>query len=85
LAAIRPKLENYHGARHNITQQILYKSRIPYLRAEKWISAELYQMISRDVSKIVAEDREKLNLIWQLADEYLEFQSLEEMLFGQRS
>ncbi|MBJ6726001.1 AAA family ATPase [Geomesophilobacter sediminis] len=67
-----------------ITLQILEKSEIPFIRAEQWVSAELYQMISRDVSKIVAEDREKLDLIRQLAEEHLNFGTMEEIFFSDR-
>lgn len=63
----------------NITQQILDRSRIPYLRAEKQISAELYQRINRDVSNIVAEDKEKLDLIRTLAEKTLDFEQIDEL------
>jgi hypothetical protein len=46
------------------------------MRTEKWTSAELYQAISRDVSKIVAEDREKLDLIRTLAETSLDFDAI---------
>ena len=60
-----------------ITQQILDKSKIPYLRAENSITADLYQTINRDVSKIIAEDREKLDLIYCLAEKTLDFDAIE--------
>jgi BioD-like phosphotransacetylase family protein len=62
-----------------VTQKILDKSRIPFMRAEKWTSAELYQIISRDVSKIVAQDREKLDLIRTLAESSLDFDAIDEL------
>jgi hypothetical protein len=62
---------------NEITQEILDKSEIPYLRAEKSISADLYQRINSDISKIVAEDREKLDLIFSLAESTLDFDALD--------
>jgi hypothetical protein len=66
-----------------ITQQILDRSRIPYLRTQKHSTAELYRIITEDVSKITAEDSEKLNLVRRLAEERLDFEALES-LFDQR-
>jgi uncharacterized protein len=60
-----------------LTQQILDNSNIPYLRAEKSITADLYQTINRDVSKIIPEDREKLDLIRALADKTLDFDAID--------
>jgi uncharacterized protein len=62
---------------NELTQQILDNSKIPYLRAEKSISADLYQTINKDVSKVVAEDREKLDLIRALAEETLDFDAID--------
>ncbi len=62
-----------------ITQQILDKSRIPYMREEERTSAELYQIIGKDVSKIIAEDTEKLDLIRSLADKSLNFEAIDQL------
>ncbi len=62
-----------------ITQQILQKSRLPYIREEERTSAELYQIIGKDVSKIIAEDTEKLDLIRSLADKSLDFQAIDDL------
>ena len=62
-----------------ITQQILDKSRIPYLRDEKSVSADLYQVINKDVAKIIARDKEKLELIRSLAEETLDFDAIDEL------
>jgi dethiobiotin synthetase len=67
-----------------ITQQILDKSNIPYLRAEKMITADLYQTINKDVSKIIAEDKEKLDLIRSLAEDRFDFDAIDD-LFATRS
>jgi uncharacterized protein len=64
---------------NEITQQILDKSKIPYMRAENTISANLYQKINKDVSKIVAEDSEKLDLIFTLAEKRLDFDAIDEL------
>lgn len=60
-----------------ITQEILDNSKIPYMRAEKMISADLYQTINKDVSNIVAADREKLDLIRTLAEDRFDFDALD--------
>lgn len=62
---------------YDITRQILDKSEIPYLRAEGSVSADLYQVINKDVSKTVAEDREKLDLIRTLAENTLDFDAID--------
>lgn len=62
-----------------VTQQILDKSKIPYLRAEKSVTAELYQTIRKDVSKITADDKEKLNLIRHLAEEIIDFDTIDDL------
>lgn len=62
-----------------ITQQILDKSRIPYMRAEKMITADLYQTINKDVSNIVPQDKEKLDLIRALAEDRFDFNALDEL------
>jgi len=62
-----------------ITQEILDKSKIPYMHAEGKITADLYQKINKDVSNIVAEDREKLDLIRALADDRLDFDAIDEL------
>jgi hypothetical protein len=62
-----------------ITRQILDKSRIPYLREEELTSAELYQIIGRDVAKIIAEDTEKLDLIRSLAEKSLDFTAIDNL------
>jgi dethiobiotin synthetase len=51
-----------------ITQQILDRSNIPYLRTQSHTTAELYQIITEDVSKLTAEDTEKLSLVRSLAE-----------------
>ena len=63
-----------------ITQQILDDSNIPYIRAERQVSAELYRKITKDVAKITSEDKEKLNLIWKLSADEFNFNVIDELL-----
>jgi BioD-like phosphotransacetylase family protein len=51
-----------------ITQQILDRSDIPYLRTQSQTTAELYRLITEDVSKLTPHDTEKLALVWGLAE-----------------
>ena len=60
-----------------ITQRIIDRSNIPYLRTDQHSTAELYRIITEDVSKITAEDAEKLNLIRSMADESLDFDAID--------
>lgn len=64
-----------------ITQRILDRSNIPYIRAVTSTTAELYRIITEDVSKITAEDKEKLALIRSLAEKELDFESIDS-IFG---
>ena len=61
----------------DITQRILDRSNIPYMRTEAHTTAELYRIITEDVSKITAEDREKLALIRSLAERDLDFTAID--------
>jgi hypothetical protein len=60
-----------------ITQRILDWSEIPYLRAESRTTADLYRTITEDVSKLTAEDTEKLDLVRELAELRFEFEALD--------
>lgn len=60
-----------------ITQKILDRSKIPYMRTEVQTTAELYKIITEDVSKITGEDKEKLDLIRELAEKELDFATLD--------
>ena len=56
-----------------ITQMILDRSKIPYLRTKDNTTAELYSIVTEDVSKITAADSEKLGLIRSLAESHIDF------------
>ena len=60
-----------------ITQRIIDRSNIPYLRTQQHSTAELYRVITEDISKITAEDTEKLDLVRALAEERLDFDALD--------
>jgi hypothetical protein len=60
-----------------ITQQILDRSNIPYLRTQSHTTAELYQLITEDVSKLTAEDTEKIALVRSLAESNFDFDALD--------
>ncbi|MEZ4484613.1 MAG: hypothetical protein R2864_08455 [Syntrophotaleaceae bacterium] len=62
-----------------VTQQILDRSRIPYIRAENYSSAEVFSAIANDVAKINAEDREKIVLLQSLAETELDFDAIDEI------
>jgi BioD-like phosphotransacetylase family protein len=62
-----------------ITQMILDRSNIPYMRTEEHTTAELYRIITEDVSKITAADTEKLGLIRRLAETHIDFDLLDSL------
>ncbi|MFZ2950661.1 MAG: cobyrinic acid a,c-diamide synthase, partial [Desulfuromonadaceae bacterium] len=62
-----------------ITQMILDRSNIPYMRTEEYTTAELYRLITEDVSKITAADTEKLALIRNLAETHIDFDLLDRL------
>ncbi|MCK4536328.1 MAG: AAA family ATPase [Desulfuromonadales bacterium] len=59
-----------------ITQTILDNSNLPFMRAEQ-TTADVFDTVTRDVSKITAEDTEKITLIQSLAEEYLDFDRID--------
>lgn len=60
-----------------ITQRILDRSDVPYLRTHTHTTAELHRLITEDVSKITSEDSEKLELLRSLAEQRLDFDLLD--------
>ena len=61
----------------NITQQIIDRSNIPYLRTTGHTTGQLYRTINEDVYKLQAEDKEKIDMIKKLAEERLDFDKLD--------
>lgn len=62
-----------------ITQKIVDKSGIPYMRAGR-TSTTVFEIVKEDVSKVVAEDTEKINLIKSLAEQRLDFDKIDSFL-----
>ncbi len=60
-----------------ITQRILERSNIPYLRTLNHTTAELHRIITEDVSKITSDDTEKLELLRALAEKRLDFETID--------
>jgi BioD-like phosphotransacetylase family protein len=63
----------------SITQRIIDDSNIPYIRVEETSSGIFYQL-REHVSKIGAEDTEKINLINSIAECYIDFEAINAML-----
>jgi BioD-like phosphotransacetylase family protein len=61
-----------------ITQQILDRSGIPYLRTNR-TTADLFLTITEDVSKITSDDHEKIALIQKLAEKRFDFDSVDRL------
>ncbi|WP_029917667.1 phosphotransacetylase family protein [Pelobacter seleniigenes] len=61
----------------DITQQILDRCDVPYLRTTCHTTGKLYQIISADVHKIQAEDQEKIAMIRELAELRINFAELD--------
>ena len=62
----------------NITQKILDRSNIPYMRTER-TTTEIFLDVSEDVSKLTAEDDEKIALIQTLAEKRFDFDVIDEL------
>jgi hypothetical protein len=60
-----------------VTQQILDRSKIPYMRAETFSSADVFSTIVNDVAKINPEDKEKIGLLQSLAETVLDFETID--------
>lgn len=63
----------------DITQQILDRSNIPYLRTTCHTTGKLYKIISEDVYKLQAEDKEKIDMIRELAEKRFDFDQLDKL------
>lgn len=61
-----------------ITQQILETSRIPYIRIMVPTS-DVFSAITGHISKIGAEDREKIDLICSLAEHVIDFDAIDRL------
>lgn len=63
-----------------ITQKILDDSKIPYMRCIERTTAEIFTTLENYVSKISAEDEEKISLVQSLAETDLDFDKIDALL-----
>lgn len=68
-----------HAPVSAITQRIIDDSGIPYIRVEQ-TTAEIFTALSAHVSKITAEDTEKISLITSQAEQTIDFNAIEHIL-----
>lgn len=64
----------------SITQKILDDSGIPYLRCPERTTAEIFLKLENFVSKISAEDEEKIALVQRLAETEMQFDRIDSLL-----
>ncbi|PKN12787.1 MAG: cobyrinic acid a,c-diamide synthase [Deltaproteobacteria bacterium HGW-Deltaproteobacteria-4] len=62
-----------------ITQQIIDDSGVPYLRT-MITNSETFTLLSNDVSKTTADDKEKIELIYSMAERQLDFDAIEALV-----
>ena len=62
-----------------ITQRILDRSGIPYMRTNR-TTAQVFNTITDDVSKLNAQDTQKIDLIMELADKRFNFDAIDGLL-----
>jgi BioD-like phosphotransacetylase family protein len=62
-----------------ITQRILDRSDIPYMRTTR-TTADVFNTITDDVSKLNAKDTQKIELIMELADKRFDFDAIDALL-----
>jgi hypothetical protein len=62
-----------------IVQEVLDDSELPFMRIER-ATADTFRAITEDVSKITAEDVEKISLVQKLAEEQIDFDFIDAQL-----
>lgn len=62
-----------------ITQKILDRSGIPYMRTKR-TTADVFNTINDDVSKLNAKDTQKIDLVMKLADKRFNFNAIDALL-----
>lgn len=62
-----------------ISQRILDDSGVPYIRTEI-TNSETFSLVTNDVSKITAEDTEKIDLVYEMAERELDFNAIDALL-----
>lgn len=68
-----------HAPVSAITQRIIDDSGIPYIRVEH-TTAEVFATLTAHVSKITAEDTEKISLVTSQAEQIIDFNAIEHIL-----
>ncbi len=68
-----------HTAISAVTQKILDESGVPYIRIEE-TTAQVFTKLLDHVSKITADDHEKLELLQSTAETYLDFAAIDALL-----
>jgi len=68
-----------HAPMSNITRQILVNSNIPFIRIEE-TSSVVFSRLREHVSKIGADDLEKIDLIQSTAERYIDFEKIDSEL-----
>lgn len=63
----------------NITQTILDDCKIPHMRCVERTTAEIFTSLENYVSKITAEDEEKINLVQSLAESAIDFEMIDSL------
>jgi len=63
----------------HITQKILDRSGLPYMRSHR-SSTDVFHTITDDVSKLTAEDTQKIELVKELAEKRFDFDSIDALL-----
>jgi len=61
------------------TQKILDDANIPYIRCPQ-LTAEVFTAVTEDVSKITADDRQKIRLVQSLAEKEIDFEAIDALL-----
>lgn len=62
-----------------LTQQVLDDSELPFMRTGE-LTSTVFKTVMRDVSKITADDLEKINLVKKLAEQNLDFDLIDSKL-----
>ncbi len=62
-----------------ITQKILDDTNLPYIRCPR-LTADVFSLLMEDVSKITADDRQKIRLVQSLAEREIDFEAIDALL-----
>ncbi len=62
-----------------MTQKILDDTNLPYIRCPR-LTADVFTTVTDDVSKITADDRQKIRLVQSLAEKEIDFEAIDALL-----